>query len=370
MISNLKTPLFSATVLFALVLAGTAIAQDTTMDTGGAFDFYGQVSQGYLGYDDGEISQSYFPVDNDNSGSRIGVRYENTLGAGWGIGGRFEVGITPNSTSSVNLNTPVGSGYTIDKTNIRHLEVEFENDLVGNFAFGQGSMATDGITGIDFSNTTVVAGVSVKDSAASQLLRSVDGTLSGEMIADYYKNLDGRRLFRVRYDTPDFNGFMFSVAHGQDVLHDDDDNVYSDLAGRYEGETDTYRFMAGVGVSWIGETFENLAGSASVLHKSSGLNLTVASGTTKDIGDYNYVKAGVLRDFFDAGTTAFSLDYYLGADIPADGSSSKSVGLAVVQNFDRQNLQLYATYRRYDTQGVAVSYLDSEAFLAGFRYSF
>lgn len=365
-----KQQIFSATALCGLVLAGTAFAQDTTDDAGSSFDFYGQINQGFLAYDDGIVSKSYAPVDNDNSGSRLGLRYANSLASGWTVDGRFEVGVTPNSTARVNLESPVGSDNQLDKSDIRHLEVGFQKDRIGAFAFGQGSMATDGITGIDFSNTTVVAGTSVKDSAAAQLLRSVDGTLSGAKIDNYYENLDGRRLFRVRYDTPEINGFTFAVAHGQNVLNDDDDNLYTDLAGLYERETDAYSFMAGIGVSWIGTTFENLSGSASVLHKSSGVNLTIASGRTDDIGSYGYVKAGILRDFVTAGATAFSLDYYLGDDISEQGAASKSVGLAVVQNFDRQNLEVYATYRRFDIDGAAVDYLDSDAFLAGFRFQF
>ena len=78
-------------------------------------------------------------------------------------------------------------------------------------------------------------------------------------------------------------------------------------------------------------------------------------------GSYGYVKLGYQREFFDIGSTAFSVDYYFGSDIAAVDSNSDSIGLAAVQNIDDYNLQLWALWRGHSYDDDAGEYDDGQA---------
>ncbi|MEP2783785.1 MAG: porin [Pseudoruegeria sp.] len=346
---------------------------DLSFGVGGTtFTFYGQINQGILSYDDGLETETFFPVDNDNSGSRVGIKSNTILGGGWQMDGLFEVGITPSSTSAVNILDKHDDDWSLDETDIRHLEVVFGNRQYGIFSFGQGSMATDGVTGADFSGTGVIATVTVTDLAGGQLVRDTSDALTGGTVASHFDSMDGARRFRARYDSPSINGFTFSAAYGQEVLSDTNDDEYMDVAVRYGKSYGDYEVDSGLGYSWNGSDEEVLSGSASVLHRPTGLSLSAAAGQTDD-GDtssYGYVKAGYQQDFFTVGTTAFSLDYYEGSDIYEVGADSSSVGLAVVQNFDDQNLELYGIVRDYSFAGDTTDFQDGRAVMGGIRWKF
>jgi hypothetical protein len=89
-----------------------------------------------------------------------------------------------------------------------------------------------------------------------------------------------------------------------------------------------------------------------------------------------YAKLGLLRSFVAWGDTAASIDYYSGDDFGIDdeagvrNSSSESWALALVQNIDRYNTQLWLTYRAYDYSDNSASYEDSSALFGGARFSF
>ena len=97
----------------------------------------------------------------------------------------------------------------------------------------------------------------------------------------------------------------------------------------------------------------------SVLHESTGLNLTLAGGLKEqdNFGDSTnaFVKGGWIADFFSFGNTAFSLDYTKSTNFPTGSDDGYSVGLAVVQALDNYGTELYAQYRLYslDRDGEA-----------------
>jgi len=114
-------------------------------------------------------------------------------------------------------------------------------------------------------------------------------------------------------------------------------------------------------------------GSFSVLHQPTGLSLTMATGfensPTTD-GRYIYGKAGYQTDFFDFGTTAFSLDAYWGQDIGALGSESRSIGGQFVQNIDDFQTEFYLGARVYQYHEAATDFRDGVAVLSGARLKF
>ena len=48
---------------------------EKTFENGGTLRFYGQINKGVLSYDDGQETESYGLIDNDNSNTRFGLTY-------------------------------------------------------------------------------------------------------------------------------------------------------------------------------------------------------------------------------------------------------------------------------------------------------
>lgn len=180
--------------------------------TGQSITLYGQISPALLGYDDGLTRDTYGPVGNSNASTRIGLLWQ--LYPIWGLDlvARFEGGITPRASNTINQIDSSGDGFSFDGTHVRKLELIFDNPRLGTLSLGQGSMATDGIAEIDLSGTKVTAYSAVSQSAGGQFLRLSNGTLSTLIIGDVFNNFDGNnvtgynsdgsRALRARYDTP------------------------------------------------------------------------------------------------------------------------------------------------------------------------
>lgn len=385
-----------AAALFAsatLAAATGASAQglppiEHSFPNGAALLLYGQINKGVLSYDDGIDTQSYGLIDNANSMTRAGVTYTQTFGD-WTFQNNNEIGYAPYSSSNANiLNTsPSAFDYEFTNANIRKIDFTFENGSYGKFWLGQGSMATDGIQEIDLSGTTVIAYSSVGDSAGGQIIRfsdpglSFDESLSDITIGQAFTNYDGTRRVRVRYDAPSFRNVTFAAAFGRNLLSDNSDvrdqNIF-DASLTYAGGFGDFDVAAGLGYYWQENDITSWGGSASGLHKPTGLNLTFGFGTGSPDdgpdGSWWYGKAGLLRDYVSWGPTAVSLDYYSGDDFYLSGgatsSSSDSWGLALVQTIERANTDLWITVRDYDYSDNVASYEDSQAIFGGARFKF
>jgi hypothetical protein len=377
-----------ATFPVLLALTSAAAAQgippiEHGFANGATLRFYGQINKGVLQYDDGEATRSYGLIDNDNSGTRFGLRYTRVRGD-WTFENVNEFSYTNDSTSNVNILDP-SPDYVWSNSNIRKIDFTFENERYGKFWIGQGSMATDGTLEVDLSGTGVIAYSGVADTAAAQLIRQSDGTLSDTEIGSVFLNLDGDRRVRVRYDTPVFSNFTVAAAFGRNLLSSDadvrDQNLFDASVSYLNSFNDSIDVAGSIGYNWTeGQDGDGDAstwgGSASALHTPTGLNLTFSAGTLDDdgTGSYWYGKLGLLRDYTGWGSTAMSVDYYSGSDFGLNedvgSSTSDSWGLALVQNVDRANLELWLTYRSYDYADDVASYDDGQAVFGGARFWF
>ena len=336
---------------------------------GVAGTFYGQINLTFQSVDDGTQSYSDF-VDNSNSTSRLGFRIESTMD-GNDFMFNFETGLGFKNTSETSQADTL-DWFDWQDTDIRKFEISYSGSF-GKFWLGQGSMATDGAAEIDNSGTSIVGYVNLADTAGSYLFRHA-GVLSDISIGDTFKDLDGGRRFRLRYDTPSLSGVTVSIAYGEEVLNENDDSEYYDTALRYKYDDSTFGFDAAIGYSWKyfdGETTEYLVTSGTVMHKPSGANLTLAAGNNQNgDGNYWYAKLGWQGDLIRQGSTAISVDYYDGADFELAGSSSESWGIQAVQRFDDLNLEAYLGYRVYAYNDSIASYQDLDALLVGARWKF
>ena len=350
----------------------TAIPKLRIGDDGHYVEMYGQINKGLLIFDDGASTLGYFPVDNANSSSRVGIRLLETTSQGWSFGGNLEWEWNPYSTNYVNqLNR---DDFDWDTNLLRKAEVYLTTEKLGKFWFGQGSMASDGTAEVDLSGTTVVGYSLVADMAGGPFFRMDDGLLSSVEVKDAFTNYDGlSRKFRARYDTPSFAGFSLAASVGTQIVPTETDVTVWDIAARYDNTFDEFKVSAAIAYSEPGEDQELYDGSISVLHDPTGISLTVAAAySDKEAvdGRYGYVKLGYQADFFDVGRTAFSVDAYYGDDIVAVGTDSTSFGAQFVQNFDYLQTEVYLGVRSYSYEETIESFDDSVAVLTGARVKF
>ena len=371
--------------LAAALLGSTALmAQDlpkieTTFANGGTLRFYGQINKGILTYDDGQESETYGLIDNDNSNTRFGLTYTQDFGDRWNYLGTIEIAYAPFSTGNTSIlqQSPPSSAYEFTNSNIRKIDTKFSHPDVGAFYLGQGDMASNSTAEVDLSGTSVISYSSVSDSAGAQLLRQSDGTLSDIEIKDAFSNYDGlSRKVRIRYDSPSWSGFGLRTSYGRDLLSDNEDvreqDLY-DIAAVYEGEFNDYKVVAQTAYSWKGSDTTIFDASGSILHVPTGLNFTAAAGTqdkSNVSGSYGYAKLGWQGDLVSWGKTAFSIDYYSGSDIAAEGSDSESWAVSVVQNIPRWNTELWMTWREYDYSETDTEFDSASAFFVGGRFKF
>lgn len=346
--------------------------------TGQTITFYGLISPIVLNYDDGLVSETYAPLGNSNKTSRLGFRWRIRSFGDWSPLARVEIGLSARPSKEVNLLDPGTNTWSIKDGDLRKLEIVVKHPKYGVFSLGQGSMATHGITEIDYSKTDSTSKSNVGRIVASQYLRNSDGTLSSAEVGGFIDNFDGSnitgtysdgsRKLRFRYDSPNYRGFSLAVAVGNEVLRDDAE-ANADTALTYEADFGDYKFASGIGYSWQSDT-RVLSGSASVLHEPSGYSLTAAMGAERNGGDFVYLKAGVLRSYWKVGETALALDYYRGNDIYTGGSLGASYGLSFVQYFDRFNMQGYALIRSFDFKQPGTIYENSLTVMSGLRWDF
>ena len=353
--------------LVVILGATSAVGQTFENDTGGSVRFYGQFSPTYLSFGDGDETTDNF-VDNANSNTRLGFVIEQPAWGG-GLTLTFETALGFVQTSEVSQEeTPPALAW--ERTDLRKFEAAYAAEF-GKLSLGQGSMASDGVATLDVSGTGIVGSVTVADVAGAFKFREEGGALSSVTVSKAFKDYDGGRRFRIRYDTPKFSGFSVAVAYGQNILAEDDETDYYDIGLTWSGTQGDMELAAAVGYAWdAGETdSERYAGSFSMLHTPTGLNLSLSAGADPDGGSYGYAKAGWKGDLIAPGPTAFSIDYYDGNDIANDDSSSEAFGLSAVQAFTEIDLELYMGYRAYSYDDTA-AYQDADSFLFGARYKF
>lgn len=341
---------------------------------------YGQINKGFLVHSDGNDTNFFPLVDNDNTNTRAGIIYEDRWWSNVTVFANFEIAWDPYASDSVNqLNKDDVDWETND---IRHAEGSIAVDGFGRFWFGHGSSASDGSAEYDLSGTTIVAYSSITDTAGGQFF-AFDGApgLSGVKIGSAFSNLDGEsRKFRLRYDTPTWNGIGLASSVGYDALSgDESEDLYWDIAAKFSRneKDESLSYAAGAAFARSPTEDNRFSSSVSVLHKPSALSLTVAGGfEDRNTGPRNpafgYVKLGYAPNLTQLGPTAFSVDIFRGGDFSTDGSDSLSVGGAAVQTIKLADVSfdIYTLVRWYQYDDAAASYQDGFSSLTGVRWKF
>ncbi|MBY6138502.1 porin [Leisingera daeponensis] len=342
-------------------------------NSGGYVEIYGQFNPAIISVDDGQQTETNL-LDYDLSRSRVGLRLMQPIGANT-FGFRFEAGLGfPNSTE-VNQFGSSYSGWT--RADLRHVDFWLEGGW-GRLSAGQGSMVADGAAETDLSYVGTALYSYTADANAGFLFRDTAGALSGPAVASAFDNLDGSRRGRIRYDTPDFNGFSAGVAWGKNVLSSSDDADYYDIGLFYGQEFGTANFAASLAYQVrddAGAERSDVIGSASVL-LDNGLSFTLAGGSRDNDAagasdpSYYYAKIGYENEWLPWGKTGFGVHYYDGEDFNVAGSSTKGWGIGAVQKVESINTDIYLTYQEYEYRDAAAAYQDLTTWVLGARWRF
>ncbi|MFY2824766.1 porin [Ruegeria sp. MALMAid1280] len=363
----------------AVLAATTAIPAAADLkyenNSGGYVELYGQFDPVIVSVDDGEETETRL-LDNDLSNSRVGLRLMQPYGSNEFMF-RFESGLGLPSTGTANQDGTNTNGWT--RSDIRHVDFSLKGGY-GKFSAGQGSMASDGAAETDLSYVGTALYSFTNDENGAFFYRGTDGILSDITVGDSSSNFDGGRRGRIRYDTPDFNGFSAAIAYGQNILSSSDDDDYYDIAFSY-GNTFANGVEFAASVAYAVRDFDDgpgerkdTIGSASVL-LPSGFSFTAALGTRDDTAtgasdpDYWYTKLAYEGDWVSWGKTGVGIDYFDGSDFENEGSSTKSWGIAVVQRIDSINTDAYLKYRNHDFDDT-VDFDKNEAWVLGALWKF
>jgi predicted porin len=316
--------------------------------------------------DDGKNTDAYF-VDNDNAESRVNFVGTANINDDLTLGGRIELSIAPNKSGNISQrDQEVDNIFTQ-----RFTEASLLSKRFGKLSVGKGNVAAFGAASVDLSRTGLISYSSIVDTAGGMFFRQKsDDALTDVRIGNAYSNFDGLlRQNRVRYDTPTFHGFHLSTS------------AFSEQ--RYDGALfwggQGYGFKAAAGAH-ITDTNQDdadyqYAGSFSILHEDTGLNFTLSSGKLErdDQNDpYNfYGKVGWLTNPFSFGWTALGVDYTRSVNLPTEDDDSYSIGVAVVQSFEKYGTELYGLYRLHSLdRDVEPSVQDINVVSIGTRVTF
>lgn len=367
--TGVRTALCGA--LFATVALPAAAELRWENASGGSVQIYGQFSPAWQSVDDGVASYDTI-VDNGNSNSRAGIWVRQPLGEGT-FAFNFETAFGFRQSFLVTQGfKPKGINW--QRTSIRKVDFSWSSGNFGTIYLGQGSMSHDGAAEVDLSGTSLTGYNWIAGAAGAFRFRTAAGALTARTIAGAMPNFDGGRRGRIRYDTPEFSGFRFSVSYGEEVLAQASNLKSTSAALLYNGEAGDWRMRGALGYARVetgpGVDLHDTVGSFSAVH-ASGFNVTLAAGDRKESGAYGYGKLGYRGDWFGVGTTALSVDYYSGNDMTlAAGSSSSSVGIQIVQNFDQSGIEAYLGWREYSLSETATAYRDMSSVLIGARWKF
>ena len=355
--------------------------------------WYGEINRGSLWTDDGHDKNTYF-VDSGYSSTKTGLKAEDLKLSEedcLSVGGNIEVEIHAASSNNVSQLDRNGSkDYSKDPIEDNKIllldvaEVWLTSD-VGKFSVGKGNTASHGSGVSILSGTDIILYSSVSDMAGGTFFRKKGTTVAIERtknprITDNFDPINGLGTCkeRIRYDTPNFNGFSLAAS----ISNEDEKRYGSDLALHYEKELDAYKLQGSVAFARYSKADKlrngkAWSGSFAVLHKETGLNGSVALGRETHAGEtsnpqnkhkkFYYVQLGKQCELIKYGKTNFAIDFFKARHSTQDHDKSRAFGFGVVQELKKihSNLYLGVRYHKYDR--VTQKYNKVIAALAGIQ---
>jgi hypothetical protein len=365
----------------------------------------GQVSRGILWFNDGVLSRTYAGLESRIEQTKFffngTARINPNVTAGFEFQVEIGLGATTSAVSNA-INTTNGNvnGLNVDGNwgndsilDVRTANWWIEDKHLGRVTVGRvnlgGPVVTIDLGGVNTGATSRPA----LQGGGFQFRNSATGALSGVSIAAVNGPVyGGDRIEGIQYDSPVLGGLLFRAVWGEN------DVVSASL--RYAGEFNGLQVAAGIGFlhqssagqldaggvstsgttspavvgalqagSTIARALTEWSGSLAFKHVPSGI---FAQGhyaesdwdqlAGKPKSSFAMVQAGITKNWFGLGNTAFFGEYGHGKDqtIAAGFTSDADFwGLGINQKIDAAAMELFITYRHHSASvGVAGVSLD------------
>lgn len=311
---------------------------------------YGQVHQAVLFHDiEGAPRDKTSVINGAHSTSRFGFRGQAKINSNWTAGYLIEIGVGGFEERT---------GATTGDLAVRYSSLFIKSKQFGTMHLGRTSMATDGIVEVDLSNSAVAT--------VPLSLAPMDSALIGVSLSPF----DGGRADAIRYVSPTVGGFSLSAAWANEDAYD--------VALRFANEFGAIRVAAGVGyrkddgpLGLVPDTKSYLA-SGSIMHTTSGLFVSGSYGRQDLDGIGNLegyaVRGGVETKTFPIGKTTLFAEWGR-LNVPTFDETPNMYGVGIVQAIDPAAMDLYASYRRFDDDGL-VGLGTQDIILMGARIKF
>ncbi|MBU1211994.1 MAG: porin [Alphaproteobacteria bacterium] len=335
---------------------------------------YGQVTTAVMFWDadgNGIDESNTYVVDPQTSSTRFGFKGKANITSDWSAGYNIELEFQAADASKVRVNNDEAG----DLPEFRQAHWYLQSKTLGKVRVGLADMAASGIAEISVANELIADGMSSSQAGATIISRD----LSGPGITNFETN----RQNTVRYDTPEFGGFIASAAWGEDDIWD--------VALRYAGEFAGFKLAAGVAYAESTDsrnggpdddgdfgddsTIEIVNGGLSVMHVATGLFVTASAGQRERstyVGEdtFWHVTGGIEQKWSSLGkTTIFGMGgefndkegTIIGGVAAVDSDSLQYYGGGVVQKIDAAAMDLFISYRHYDVNaGTAGAPVESD----------
>lgn len=329
----------------------------------------GWVNEAVVFWDDGTESNVYVGT-NKLEQSRFKFAGEAKIDKDFSAGYTLEVGVVANDSGSWDQDSPQRNAgvFTLRKSNWW-----VKSKTYGKLTVGlEGTSTYHLLDDVDFTQTRSFADALGAGVAFGSFRTRSDG-VTGPRWSEIMRGFDnstpsqsGRRNI-VKYDSPEFGGFVASASWGEDDLWD--------VALIYKGEFHDFKLAGRIGYgNSTDPTASNCGGpaadfecewggaGATVQHTPTGLYLyggygkqtikSLAPGLDQDSTVW-FVQPGIEKKWNELGKTTIFGEYRhdeAGAN-PAVGSLGSDLdfwGAGIAQGIDKADLLLYALYRHGD----------------------
>jgi hypothetical protein len=332
-------------------------------------------------------------LDSNASSTRFNITGEGKATEDLKVQGVIEVELQDFNPSNTTKIAAASEGGGTGSLRPRRLEALFISQKLGSLFVGQGSMAADGTSEVDYSGTVVASNGSEGpyNLGGVQFYNNSTHSEDRRIASDAYNNFDGlSRANRIRYDTPEFLGFILGGSHSN---RDQIDGALK-FAGRF-GET---KVGAATGYSYApylksGSNRRHnrqFNGSFSVLFPG-GLSVGAAGGIRKFThnlqdnhgvrrrnADFWFTKLGYQFNCFAMGNTALAVDLSRSrrhtmteTDFAVANSERMwSYAFTGVQTIDKIATELYTIFRVYELHRRKESFKKAYVAAVGARVKF
>jgi predicted porin len=374
---------------------------------------YGQVNEMVLFWDDGDMSDVYIAT-NDVSQDRFGFRGSAKIDSDWSAGYVVEIGVKTAASGDLSQFADVSDGVGTNEAGddlgssggaLRHAYWYLDSKTFGRLTVGQTDTPSSSTFTLTLANI-VATEADPTNLGASFRIRGADGVASNVYWLNLMHPTQGSvsRQAEIMYTSPEFAGFQFKAAWGEDD--------FWAVSLQYAGEFSGFRLAAKVAyleATDAGQTgtvtslnpklTENCIAEpdplgtsthrevdcnhwvvgASIMHVPTGLflsggyvdftdnnrKLLVALDTADDNDTAWYVQGGIEQKFFALGRTTIYGEYgeqengnlgLINALLEDHGGTTMTYwGIGLNQNIEAAAMDMYLFYRQLSAEipGVA-----------------